>query len=79
MKDDAAAFQCASDTRPVNLSNKLYVPVVANAKHGQAVLGVLKIEQSPSSQSPSFSNIDLDHAKQVARNLGYIMTHMIEK
>ncbi|KAL3930100.1 MAG: hypothetical protein SGARI_004577, partial [Bacillariaceae sp.] len=79
VNDDAAAFQCATDFRPVNLSNKLYVPVVATASHGQAVLGVLKIEQSPSSRAASFSNADLDRAKQVARSLGYIMTHMIEK
>jgi hypothetical protein len=78
--DDAAAFQCATDIRSFNLSNKLYIPVMATSStHDETVLGVLKIEQSPTSQAPSFSNADLDHAKQVARNLGYIMTHMVDK
>jgi Transmembrane protein 65 len=69
--NDSLALQCAADGHSLAFEHFLYVPVLHS--QSKAVLGVLKVDQHSSK-----SKTNMEDAKQVARNLGYIMTHMME-
>lgn len=73
--DDSIASQCASDGHVVLFEHFMYIPVTHS--QSKAVLGVLKVEHQQRSTIKSHQ-VGVDDGKQVARNIGYIMTHMME-
>lgn len=69
--NDSLASQCAADAHAITFEGSVYVPVLHS--QNKNVVGVLKVKQDDSGSKAS-----LEDAKQLALNLGYIMTHMIE-